>query len=134
MNGKVKVTWIMVCTIAHSLMVHARVSEVRIHFTFMYKTDHIFSELPIKDLLNEDGKPTMLFKLATGKKPSVSHLCVLFLSCLVLKATAHLGTKASNMRHQAQRSFLRYLCCNFTASKRVSCVRIRHKEDHIFLL
>ena len=32
------------------------------------------------------------------------------------------------MRHQAQK-FLRYLCLDCIASKRVSCVRTMHKED-----
>ena len=77
MNGQVKVTWITLPTIKHSLMVHARVSEAYIHFAFMYTTDHIFPVLPIKDLINEDGDPTTPYKLATDKKPSVSHLCVL---------------------------------------------------------
>ena len=47
----------------------------------MYKTDHTFMVLPIKDLINEDGDPTTPHKLATGKKPSVSHLRVLFCQC-----------------------------------------------------
>ena len=58
MNGQVKVKWIMLCTIAHSLMVHARVLEAYIHFALMYATDHIFPVLPIKDLINKDGDPT----------------------------------------------------------------------------
>ena len=58
MNGQVEVTWITLRTIAHSLMVHARVPEVNIHFSLMYTTDHIFPVLPIKDIINEDGNPT----------------------------------------------------------------------------
>ena len=69
-------TWKIMCIIAHSLMVHARVSEAYIHFALIYKTDHIFSVLPIKVLINEDGDLTTPFKLATGTKPSVSHLRV----------------------------------------------------------
>ena len=76
-------------TVAYSLMVHARVPEVYVHFSLMYTTDHIFPVLPIKDLINEDGDPTNPHKLATGKKPSVSHLRVLFCPCVVRKATAH---------------------------------------------
>ena len=60
MNGQVEVTWRTLRTVAHALMVHARVPEVYVHFELMYTTDHIF---PV---------------LATGTKPSVSHLCVLF--------------------------------------------------------
>ena len=41
MNRQVKVTQIMLRTIAHSLMVYARVSEYYIHFTLMYTADHI---------------------------------------------------------------------------------------------
>ena len=93
------------CTVAHSLMVHARVLEVYIHFSLMYTTDHIFLVLPIKDLTNEDGDPTTLYKLATCIKPSVSHLHMLFFPCVVRKATAHVGTKALSMRRQAQKGF-----------------------------
>ena len=89
MNGQVEVTWRTLCTVAYPLMVHARVLEVYIHFSFMYTTDHIFPVIPIKDLINEDGGPTTPFKLPTGKKPSVSHLRVLFCLCGVRKYTAH---------------------------------------------
>ena len=47
----------------------------------------------------------MPFKLATGKKLSVSHLRVLFCPCVVQKATANVGTEALNMRHKAQKGF-----------------------------
>ena len=80
--------------IAHSLMVHARVLEAYIHFLLMYTEDHIFPVLPIKDLINEDGKPTTPYKLVTGMKLSISNLCVLFFPCAVRKATAHVETKA----------------------------------------
>ena len=91
--------------VAKSLMVHGRVLEVYVHFTLMYKTDHIFPVLPIKDLINKDGDSTTPHKLATGTKPSVSHLCVLVCPCVVQKATAHVETKTLNMRHQAQKGF-----------------------------
>ena len=71
----------------------------------MYTTDHIFPVLPIKDMINKDVDSNMPYKLATGKKPSVSHLHVLFCPCVVRKATANFGTKALNMRHQAQKGF-----------------------------
>ena len=104
-NGQVEVTWRTLHTVAHSLMVHARVSEAYIHFSFMYTTDHIFPVLPSKGLINEDGDPTTPHKLATGTKPSVSHLRVLFFPCVVRKSTAHIETKTLNMRHQAQKAF-----------------------------
>ena len=133
MNGQVEVTWITLRTFTHSLMVHARVLEAYIHFSLMYKTDHIFLVLPIKDLINEDGDPTTPHKLATGTKPSVSHLRVLFCPCVVRKATAHVETKALYMRHQAQKRVSRYLCWYSTASKRISCVRTQYKKDNIFI-
>ena len=64
MNGKVEVTWRTLCTIAHSLMVHARVPENYMHFALMYTTDHIFPVLSINNLINKDGDPTTPFKLA----------------------------------------------------------------------
>ena len=86
-------------------MVHARVLEVYVNLALMYTTDHIFPVLPIKDLINKDGDPIMPHKLATGTKPSVSHLCMLFCPCVVRKDTAHVETKSLNMRHQAQKGF-----------------------------
>ena len=71
----------------------------------MCTTDHIFLVLPIKYLINEDGDPTTPHKLATGTKPSVSHLRVLFFPCVVQKAMAHAETKTLNMIHQAQKGF-----------------------------
>ena len=93
MNGQVEVTWRTLRTIAHSLMVHARVPEIYIRFALIYMIDHIFLVLPIKYLIYKDGDPTTLYKLATGTKPSVSHLRVLFCPCVVRKATAHVETK-----------------------------------------
>ena len=71
----------------------------------MFTTDHIFPVLPIKDLITEDGDPTMPYKLATGTKPSVSHLYVLFCPCVVRKSMEHVDTKTLNMCHQAQKGF-----------------------------
>ena len=105
MYGKVEVTWRTLRTVAHSLMVHARVPEVYVHFTLIYTTDHIFPLLPIKDIIKKDGDPTIPHKLATGTKPSVSHLHVLFCPCVVRKATAHVETNTLNMRHQVQKLF-----------------------------
>ena len=89
----------------HSLMVHARVLEVYIHFALMCTTYHIFLVIPIKYLIYKDGDPTITHKLETGKKPSVSHLHVLYCTCVVVKATAHVETKTLNMLHQAQKGF-----------------------------
>ena len=105
MNVQVEVTWRTLRTVAHSRMVHARVLKAYVHFALMYTTDHIFPVLPIKDLINKDGDLTTPHKLATGTKPSVSHLRVLFRPCVVQKATAHVDTKALNMCHQAQKGF-----------------------------
>ena len=105
MNRQVEVTWRTLRIVAHSLMVHARVPEVYVHFALMYMTDHIFPFLPIKDLINEDGDPTTPHKLKTGTKPSVSHLHILCCPCVVRKDSAHVETKTLNMRHQAQKVF-----------------------------
>ena len=91
MNGQVEVTWRTLRTIAHALMVHAIVPEIYVHFALMYTTDHIFLVPRIKDLINEDGVSKTPHKLATGTKPSVSHLCALFFLCVVRKATVHIN-------------------------------------------
>ena len=86
-------------------MYYKRVPEVYVYFALMYTTYHIFPVLPIKYLINEDGDPKAPHKLATGMKPSVSRLRVLFCPCVVHKATAHVETKTLNMCHQAQKWF-----------------------------
>ena len=86
-------------------MVHMRVLEVYINFALIYISDHIFSVIPIKDLINEEGEPTMTYKLATSMKTSISHLHVLFFPCVLWKATAHVGTKTLKMLHQSQKYF-----------------------------
>ena len=106
MNRKVEVTWRTLHTLAYALMVHAIVLEVYVHFTLMYTTYHVLTVLPMKDLINEDGDPITPDKLATGTKPSVSHLCVLFYPCVIRKYTTHVETKMLNMRHQAQKGFI----------------------------
>ena len=105
MNRQVEVTRRTLRTVAHSLMVHAIVLEAYNNFALMYTVDYIFLVLPIKYLINEDGNSTTPFKLATGTKPSVSHLRVLFCPCVVRIYTANVGTKALNMSHQAQKGF-----------------------------
>ena len=102
MNRQVEVTWRTFRTVAHYLMVHAIVPEVYVYFVLMYMIDHIFPVLPIKYLINKDGDPTTPHKLATGTKPSVSHLRVLSCPCVARKATAHVETKTLKMCHQAQ--------------------------------
>ena len=110
-------------TIAHSLMVHARVSEAYIHLSLTHTTYHIFPVLPIKYIINEDSDTTTQYKFLTGTKHPVSHLCLLFCRCVLRKATAHVGKKALNMRHEAQNFF-----CSIS-------VRIpQHQiEDHVYV-
>ena len=64
-----------------------------------------FPVIPIKYLINEHGDETTPYKLTTGSKPSVSHLCVLFCPSIVRKDTVHVEKRALNMRHQAQKGF-----------------------------
>ena len=62
----------------------------------MYTTDHIFTVLPIKHLVNQYGGPTTPHELATGTKPSVSKpTCfILFKCCTKVKCTCwHKGVK-----------------------------------------
>ena len=121
MNGQVEVTWRMLCTISHAIMVHARVSEAYIHFAIMSTTYHIFTVIPIKVLINEYGDPTTLYKFETVTKTSVSYLCVLFCPCVVRKATAHVGTNELNMRHQAQKNFALSLLKFHIIKKNILC-------------
>ena len=101
MNGQVEVTWRTLRTIAHYLMVHARVFEAYINFALMYTTDHIFLVLPIKDLINEYCKLTTPF----NKTFSIAFTLNILFPFVVWKAMAHIETKMLNMRHQAQKGF-----------------------------
>ena len=65
----------------------------------MYMTDHIFTILPIKNLVHNDGGPTTPQKLATDTKTSVSKIRVLFCPCVVI------STKSINMVHHSQKVF-----------------------------
>ena len=82
MKGQVELICRTLCTIAHLLMVHVRVLEAYIDFTFIYTTDHIFLDLLIRDMINKNVQPNTPFKLATGTKTSVSHSRVLFFHVL----------------------------------------------------
>ena len=75
------------------MMVHTRVSNEYIYFSRIYTTDHIFTVIPIKHLVNQDSESNTPQKMATGTKPSVSNLLVLFFLCNVQKETAHVDTK-----------------------------------------
>ena len=72
-------------------------------------------------MINEDGEPTTSFKFATGMKPSVSHLRVLFCPCVVPKATAHVDKKALNMYHQEQKGFRIFLLEFHSIKKDILC-------------
>ena len=61
MDGEV--AWRTLQTIAHSIMVRARVSDKCINFSLMYTTDHIFPVLPIKHLVHQYVEPTTTHKL-----------------------------------------------------------------------
>ena len=86
-------------------MVHAQGSDGNMHFSLIYMNDHIFPVLPIKHLVNHDSEPNTPHKLTTDTNASVSNLHVLFCLCVLIKVTAHIYTKALNMRHQPQKYF-----------------------------
>ena len=71
----------------------------------IYETDNNFPVLPIKDMINKNGKRTTSFKPVTGTKPSVSYLHMIFVPCAIRKATENVDKKALNMCHQVQKGF-----------------------------
>ena len=99
----------------------------------MYTTDHIFLVLPIKDLINKDGEPTTPFKLATGKNLQYHIYACFILSMCCIEIHYTCWEKRFKCASQRATGFLRHLCWNSTASKRVSCVRTSHKEGNIFI-
>ena len=114
------------------MCLHVRVLEACIHFALMYLAYHILQIIPIKDLINEDGNPTTPYKLATCMKLSITHLRVLFFTYVVPKATAHVGIKALNMGHQAQKCFFS-IFIGIPQHKKQYLVYVPHKEKIISL-
>ena len=72
----------------------------------MYKDNNIFPVLSIKYLVNQDGEPTLLQKLATDPNLSVSNLRVLVCACVVQNTTEYVDTKVLNMLHQSKNVFV----------------------------
>ena len=54
-------------------------------------------------MVNQDGESTTSPKLATGTKPSISNLRVLFFPYVVQKLTLHVNINSLNMHHQPQK-------------------------------
>ena len=88
----------------------------------MYMTDHIFTVMPIKHLVNQDCEPTTPHKLTTVTKPSVPNLRVLFFPCVVLKANAH-GEKKALIFFINHKMVFGYLFWNPTTSETVTHIR-----------
>ena len=120
MNDQVEVTWQTLRNIPHSIMVHAQVSDEYIYIALINMTDHIFTVIPIKHLVNQDGDKNTRHKLATGMNTSVSNLRVLFCPCVVQKESEQVDTKALNTRHKSQKGCCGIFFWNPTASKRVT--------------
>ena len=123
-------SWRTLRTISHSLMVHVRVLEYYIHFMLIYTVDHIFLVLPIIYLISKDGKPTTPHKLVKGTKPSILYLSILFVSCVVWKATAYVETKVLNMRHQVQNGIFD-ISVGIIQHQKIYPVHVPHKQKII---
>ena len=88
MNGMAEVTWRTIRSIAHSLMVFARVNDDYTHHALIFAAHHIIPVLPLKDLVNEQGDPVTPIELMTNKKAMIRHLRTLFCPCIIKKHTA----------------------------------------------
>ena len=80
-------------------MVHEQFLDEYICFALMYMTYHIFLVLPIKHLINQDGKPTMPHKMANGNKYQVSNIRVIYFPFGLRKGTAQVDGKVLSMSH-----------------------------------
>ena len=105
MNGLSEVTWRQIRTIAHSLMVFARVDDSFMHHALIYAAHVIFPALPLRDLVNEKGAQATPTELMTLRKARVSKIRTLFCPCIVKKHTAQYQQQNLNMRHQLQKGF-----------------------------
>ena len=70
--------------------------------------------------------PYNTWKNKTRKCDTEGFVPVANLYGVVRKATAHVETKTLNMRHQAQKGFLRNLRGNTTAPKRIPGLRTQY--------
>ena len=91
-----------------------------------------FLVISIKDLINEDGETNTPYKLATGMKPLIVYLRVLFCPCVVRKSTAHVGTKKLNMRHQAQ-NVVRGIVVGIPQHQKGYIFYVPHKQNIVSL-
>ena len=92
----------------------------------MYRTDNISTVLPIKYLVNHHGEQTTPQKLTMVTKTLVSNICVLVYICVVRKSTAHVDTKALNMRHQSKKGFVESLLESHNIKKVTSSTYLVH--------
>ena len=122
MNGQVEVTWRTLRTIAHSLMVYARVPENYIHFALMYTTDHILPVLPIKEHYKRGWRSNNTVQIGNRYETfSVTFTCFILSMC----CTESYGARwDENVKHASPstKGFSRNLRGNTTAPKRISCL------------
>ena len=104
MNRLVEVIWRRLRTVAHSLMVHARVPEAYVHFVLMYATNHIFLVLPIKGIIMR-----MAIQQRHTNFQQVRNLQYDIYACyfvhVLYKSLRRTVRQTINMCHQAQKRF-----------------------------
>ncbi|MGH7974694.1 MAG: hypothetical protein ACREBR_04150 [bacterium] len=101
-NAYCERTWQTIRTIAHKMLLHARVGQQYTHHALMYATDHIFPAIPWKKL-NIDDRPSTPYELSTGQRPCIKHLRTLFCPCIVKKHTVRQQGQTILTSHIPQR-------------------------------
>ena len=108
-------------------MVHARVLD-NTHFVVIFTSHHICTVLPIKHLINQEGEPITLHKLANGTKYSVSNIRVLVCPCVVKKRLHTLTERRQTCVINHKRVFAIYLLEFHNTKKGTSSTYLVHKN------
>jgi len=74
-NHLVECTWQTTSTIAHTLLVHAKLPDTFWYHAMVYATD-IFNVLPVRGMKNEQYCPATPYELFFSEKPSIAHVRV----------------------------------------------------------
>lgn len=74
-NGMVETHWGEVSKLANIMLIHARLSTKFIFYALKY-AEKIHDVIPVRNLVDEEGKPTTPYYLAFKRHPKVSHFRV----------------------------------------------------------
>jgi hypothetical protein len=106
-------TWQSLRKLAQSMLVHARLPDM---YHALLPACHVFTVLPLKDLVTSDGIIETTYELFMGSKPKVSHFRVFGCPCIAKKRTNSVDGKPEDNSKGTQRGIperLATLCSSY---------------------